>query len=101
MGKITQEDVFKALSNVYDMEIGFDIVSLGMIYEVKVDEQDNVNVIMTLTTPMCPLAGFITEDARSKVKAVSGVNDVKVELSFDPPWSPDMAKEEVRRVLGI
>ncbi|MGM0640083.1 MAG: metal-sulfur cluster assembly factor [Thermotogota bacterium] len=101
MPKVTEEQVIKALENVYDMEIGFDVVSLGLIYNVDIDDNNNVHVDMTLTTPMCPLAGMMVEDAKSKVSQVEGINEVDVELTFDPPWDPSKASEEVRRLLGI
>lgn len=101
MEKVTEEQVMDALKQVYDMEIGFDIVSLGLIYGVDVDEENNVKVTMTLTTPMCPLAGFMVEEARSKVQEVEGVNDVDVDLTFDPPWSPEKASDEIRNIMGL
>ncbi|TYB83850.1 MAG: metal-sulfur cluster assembly factor [Kosmotoga sp.] len=101
MAKVTEEQVMEALKQVYDMEIGFDIVSLGLIYGVDVDEENNVKVTMTLTTPMCPLAGFMVEEARSKVQEVEGVNDVDVDLTFEPPWSPEKASEEIRNIMGL
>ncbi|HNS67863.1 MAG TPA: metal-sulfur cluster assembly factor, partial [Mesotoga infera] len=84
---ITKEKVMEALSQVYDLEIGFDIVSLGLIYAVEV-EDSNVRIKMTMTTPMCPLAGLMLEDARRKVSEIEGIKDVKMELTFDPPWTP-------------
>ncbi len=90
----------EALSQVYDLEIGFDIVSLGLIYGVEV-EDSNVKVKMTMTTPMCPLAGLMLEDARRKVSEIEGINDVKMELTFDPPWTPEMASDDVRKILGL
>jgi len=101
MAKITNEIVMNKLEQVYDIELGFDIVSLGMIYGVKIDENDNVEVSMTLTTPMCPLAGMMVDSATEKVMEIPDVGEVKVELTFDPPWEPSMAKDEVREVLGI
>ncbi|MGC9383582.1 MAG: metal-sulfur cluster assembly factor [Kosmotogaceae bacterium] len=101
MEKVTEEHIMEALKQVYDMEIGFDIVSLGLIYGVDIDEENNVKVTMTLTTPMCPLAGFIVEEARSKVQEVEGVNDVDVDLTFDPPWSPEKASDEIRNIMGL
>ncbi|OAA28001.1 aromatic ring hydroxylase [Kosmotoga arenicorallina S304] len=98
---VTKEQVMDALKQVYDLEVGFDVVSLGLIYGVEVDDENNVKVRMTMTTPMCPLAGFILEDARSKVQEVEGVNSVDMELTFDPPWTPDMASDEVRKILGL
>lgn len=101
MGKITEEMVWNKLKEVIDFEIGLDVVSLGLVYEVKVDENDNVYVLMTMTTPMCPLAGMILQEAESKIKEIEGVNDVKVELTFDPPWTPDKVDPKVRAQLGI
>lgn len=98
--KITKEKVMEALSQVYDLEIGFDIVSHGLIYGVEV-EDSNVKVKMTMTTPMCPLAGLMLEDARRKVSEIEGINDVKMELTFDPPWTPEMASDDVRKILGL
>jgi metal-sulfur cluster biosynthetic enzyme len=90
----------EALGQVYDLEIGFDIVSLGLIYAVEV-EDSNVKVKMTMTTPMCPLAGLMLEDARRKVGEIEGIKDVKMELTFDPPWTPEMASDDVRKILGL
>jgi len=90
----------EALSQVYDLEIGFDIVSLGLIYAVEV-EDSNVRIKMTMTTPMCPLAGLMLEDARRKVSEIEGIKDVKIELTFDPPWTPEMASDDVRKILGL
>ncbi len=101
MADVTKEQVMEALEQVYDMEIGFDIVSLGLIYGVDIDEENNVKVTMTLTTPMCPLAGFMVEEAKSKVQEVEGVNNVDVDLTFDPPWSPEKASEEIRNMMGL
>jgi metal-sulfur cluster biosynthetic enzyme len=97
---ITKEKVMEALSQVYDLEIGFDIVSLGLIYAVEV-EDSNVRIKMTMTTPMCPLAGLMLEDARRKVSEIEGIKDVKIELTFDPPWTPEMASDDVRKILGL
>lgn len=91
----------EALGQVYDLEIGFDIVSLGLIYAVEVGENNDVRVKMTLTTPMCPLAGLMLEDARRKVSEIEGVGEVKMELTFEPPWTPDMASEDVKKMLGL
>jgi metal-sulfur cluster biosynthetic enzyme len=90
----------EALSQVYDLEIGFDIVSLGLIYAVEVEDSD-VRIKMTMTTPMCPLAGLMLEDARRKVSEIEGIKDVKIELTFDPPWTPEMASDDVRKILGL
>lgn len=101
MGKITEEMVYNKLKEVIDFEIGLDVVSLGLVYEVKVDENDNVYVLMTMTTPMCPLAGLILQDVETKLREIEEINDVKVELTFDPPWTPDRVDPSVRAQLGI
>ncbi|MCD6103866.1 MAG: aromatic ring hydroxylase [Thermotogae bacterium] len=98
---VTKEKVLKALSEVIDMELGLDIVSLGFIYGVDVDSENNVKVTMTMTTPSCPLAGLIVQDAEDKVSQIEGVKSVKIDLTFDPPWNPGMMSEEVRNKLGI
>ena len=98
---VTKEDVMKALGEVYDLEIGFDVVSLGLIYGVELENENDVKVKMTLTTPMCPLAGLMLEDARRKVSEIERIGDVKMELTFDPPWSPEMASDDVRKILGM
>ncbi|RAO98586.1 aromatic ring hydroxylase [Petrotoga sp. 9PW.55.5.1] len=101
MPNVGKENIMDALKEVYDLEIGFDIVSLGLIYKVDVDDNNNVHILMTLTTPMCPLAGFIVDSAKEKVKEIKEVNEVEVELTFDPPWDPQMASEEVKNLLGL
>lgn len=101
MVKITEEQVMEKLKQVYDLEIGYDIVSLGFIYKVSVDDNNNIHILNTLTTAACPLSGFLVEEIKNKVKTMEGVGDVEVELTFDPPWTPDMATEEVRNALGI
>ncbi|SHH19891.1 metal-sulfur cluster assembly factor [Thermosipho atlanticus] len=101
MDKVTKEAVWNKLKEVIDFEIGLDVVSLGLIYDVQVDEKNNVYVLMTMTTPMCPLAGMIMQDAETKLREIEGVNEVKVELTFDPPWTPDRIDPEVRGQLGI
>ncbi|ANQ54335.1 MULTISPECIES: metal-sulfur cluster assembly factor [Thermosipho] len=101
MANITEEMVWNKLKEVIDFEIGLDVVSLGLVYEVKVDDKNNIFVLMTMTTPMCPLAGMILQDAEAKLRELDGVNDVKVELTFDPPWTPERVDPNVRSQLGI
>lgn len=100
MSEITREQVMEKLKQVYDMEIGLDIVTLGLVYDVKIND-GTVEVTMTLTTPMCPLGGFIIEDARRRIEEIEGVKEAKVHLTFDPPWSPEMIDPEARQMLGI
>ncbi len=98
---ITKEQVYEALKEVIDFELGLDIVSLGLVYGVEVDEEGNVSVTMTMTTPACPLAGMILEQAEDRVRQIEGVKDVKVNLTFDPPWSPERMSEELRKRFGV
>jgi metal-sulfur cluster biosynthetic enzyme len=93
--------VWNKLKEVIDWEIGLDVVTLGLVYDIKVDDENNVKVTMTMTTPMCPLAGGILSDAEMKVRSVEGVNNVEVELTFDPPWTPDRIDPAIRKQLGI
>ena len=97
---ITKDDVLKALGNVIDFELGLDVVSSGLVYDIDID-QDNVTVTMTMTTPACPLAGMILQDAEDKIREIEGVKDVKINLTFDPPWTPDRMNEELRKRFGI
>jgi metal-sulfur cluster biosynthetic enzyme len=85
MANVSKEKIVEALSQVIDIEIGIDIVSLGLIYKVDVDENDNVSIIMTLTVPTCPMASMMTEQARS---------------AAEPRWIPDMMADSAKRLLG-
>ncbi len=93
--------VWNKLKGVIDWEIGLDVVTLGLVYDIQVDDQNNVKVLMTMTTPMCPLAGGIMSDAEMKIRTIEGVNNVEVELTFDPPWTPDRIDPIIRKQLGI
>ncbi|MCD6420246.1 MAG: metal-sulfur cluster assembly factor [Synergistetes bacterium] len=99
---VNKEQVLEALKNVYDPEIPIDIVNLGLIYGVDVNEDAGVvHVRMTLTTPGCPLTNLILADVKNTVKGLEGVKDVELELVFDPPWSPDMISEDAKKHLGF
>jgi len=93
--------VIEAIKTVYDPEIPVDIYELGLIYEVNVYPVNNVYVLMTLTSPSCPSAEAIPSEVEQKLKAIEGVNDVKVELTFDPPYSQDMMSEAAKLELGF
>lgn len=97
----TKEKVIEALKNVYDPEIPVNIVDLGLIYDIQVDEMaGKVKIKMTLTAPGCPLGTYILSDAEMVVKEVEGVKDVEVELTYDPPWSPEMMSIDAKKELG-
>jgi FeS assembly SUF system protein len=95
------EKVIQALKSVYDPEIPVDIYELGLIYEVNVYPVNNVFVLMTLTSPSCPSAEVIPSEVEQKLKAIEGVNDVKVQLTFDPPYSQEMMSEAAKLELGF
>lgn len=96
-----EEDIVRMLKTVYDPEIPVNIYDLGLIYSVDVDDDKNATVTMTLTAPNCPAADFILEDVRFKLESISGIGNVIVELTFDPPWNKDMLSEEAKLELGF
>jgi FeS assembly SUF system protein len=96
-----QEKVLNAIKTVYDPEIPVDIYELGLIYEINVYPVNNVYVQMTLTSPSCPSAEVIPGEVEQKLKAIEGINDVKVEITFDPPYSQDMMSEAAKLELGF
>ncbi len=97
---VNKEDVLNALKNVIDPEIGLDVVNLGLIYDLIV-ENDNVFVKMTMTVVGCPLTASILTDTENKIRELPDVKDVKVELVWDPPWSVDRISDEARKMLGL
>lgn len=96
-----EEDIVGMLKTVYDPEIPIDVYNLGLIYEVDIDDEKNVTITMTLTAPNCPAADFILEDVRFKVQSIKEVNNVIIDLTFDPPWHRDMLSEEAKLELGF
>ena len=95
------EKIVKTLKTIYDPEIPVDIYELGLIYDVLVNEDNEVKVIMTLTTPNCPVAESLPLDVKEKIKSIEGVKDSEVELTFDPPWTRDLMSEEAKLELGF
>ena len=95
------DDVIAALKTVYDPEIPSDIFELGLIYRCDVSAEGNVEIDMTLTAPACPVAGEMPGMVENAVQAVPGINDVKVELVWDPPWDQSMMSEAARLELGF
>jgi FeS assembly SUF system protein len=96
-----QDKVLEAIKTVYDPEIPVDIYELGLIYEINIYPVNNVYIQMTLTSPSCPSAEVIPGEVEQKIKAIEGVNDVKVEVTFDPPYSQDMMSEAAKLELGF
>jgi metal-sulfur cluster biosynthetic enzyme len=97
---VTKEQVMKVLKTCYDPEIPINIVDLGLIYDVKING-GNVSIKMTLTSPMCPLAGFISENVKEKFQSLAGVKKVDVEIVWKPQWSPKRMSKDARKTLRI
>jgi FeS assembly SUF system protein len=96
-----RENIVAALKKVYDPEMPVNIYELGLIYDLTVDDAGSVAIRMTLTAPNCPVAGTMPGEVERAVRAVPGVSDVKLELTFDPPWSKDRMSEAAKLALGI
>lgn len=96
-----RDKVINAIKTVYDPEIPVDIYELGLIYEISTYPVNNVYILMTLTSPACPAAETIPAEVEQKVKAIEGIGDVKVELTFDPPFTQDMMSEAAKLELGF
>ncbi len=97
-----ETDIVQVLKTIYDPEIpGVSIYELGLIYDIDVDDNNDVNITMTLTAPNCPMADEIVADVEQHVKNVQGVNSARISLTFDPPWDPSMLSEEARLELGL
>ena len=94
------DDIVSALKTVYDPEIPADIYELGLIYKIDIDDDRNVDVEMTLTAPGCPVAGEMPIWVENAVGSVDGVGQVKVEIVFDPPWTPERMSEEAQVAVG-
>lgn len=95
------QKIIDAIKTCYDPEIPVDIWELGLIYEINVDDANDVKIVMTLTSPNCPAAESLPADVETKVKDIPGVNAVKVEISFDPPWEKEMMSEVAQLELGF
>ena len=96
-----RETIIDALKTIFDPEIPVNIYDMGMIYEVRVEENGFAFVKMTLTSPACPVAGTLPPEVENRVAAVEGVTDAKVELVWDPPWTQEMLSEAAKLQLGL
>jgi FeS assembly SUF system protein len=99
--KQLEETIIQTLKTVYDPEIPVDIYELGLIYEIDIDDDANVKILMTLTTPNCPVAESLPAEVKEKVEGTEGVKEVDLELTFEPPWDQDMLSEEAKLELGL
>ena len=97
---VDHDDVLEALQNVIDPELGLDFVSLGLVYDVYIEDED-VHVKFTLTTPACPIGPQVSEQMIEFVGDLEGVSNVLPEMTFDPPWSPEMMSEDAKFALGF
>ena len=95
------EKIVRVLKSIYDPEIPVDIYELGLIYDVFVNEDLDVKILMTLTSPNCPVAETLPVEVEEKVKSLDKVKDAFVEITFDPPWSQDLMSEEAKLELGM
>lgn len=95
------EKIVKVLKTIYDPEIPVDIYELGLIYDVFVNENLEVKILMTLTTPNCPVAETLPREVEDKVRSIQMVKDAHVEITFDPPWNQDLMSEEAKLELGM
>ena len=95
-----ESEVIKALKEVYDPEIPVNVYDLGLIYDLNIDEDNNVEITMTLTAPNCPIADQVVQYVQQRVEQIEDVNKVAVNLVFDPPWNVDMMSDEAKLQLG-
>ncbi len=93
--------IVNCLKNIYDPEIPVNIYDLGLIYNIAIDDEFNVKVLMTMTAPDCPEAEYMFQEVRQMIGYIQGIKGVDVELTFDPPWSPDCLTDEVKLELGM
>ncbi|MCJ7757771.1 MAG: SUF system Fe-S cluster assembly protein, partial [Gillisia sp.] len=95
------EKIVEVLKSIYDPEIPVDIYELGLIYDVFVNTENEVKILMTLTTPNCPVAESLPQEVEDKVKSMDIIKDCEVEITFDPPWTHELMSEEAKLELGM
>ena len=96
-----KDKVIAEIKKIYDPEIPVNIYELGLIYDIKINNENIVDIKMTLTTPNCPVAESLPKEVEEKVKSLDEVKDAEVEITFDPPWSQDLISEEAKLELGL
>ena len=96
-----EEKIVRMLKTVFDPEIPVNIYDLGLIYRIEPQEDNSVDIDMTLTAPNCPAVDFIVEDVRMKVESIPGISEARINIVFDPPWDKDMMSEEAKLELGF
>ncbi|MBT4202031.1 MAG: DUF59 domain-containing protein [Flavobacteriales bacterium] len=95
------DQTIDVLKNIFDPEIPVDIYQLGLIYDVQVSEDADIHILLTLTSPNCPVAESMPEEVKQRVASLPDAKEVEVEITFDPPWTKDMMSEEARLELGM
>ena len=98
---IDKDKIIDVLKTWYDTEIPIDLWNLGLIYDIKIDKKSNLEITMTLTTPGCTMANHIAEDAKAKLLQLKNIGNVNINITFEPPWSPEMLTEEGKVKLGF
>ena len=98
---ILADAIQETLKTIYDPEIPVNLWELGLIYEVRVDDDFNAFILMTLTTPNCPVAESLPAEVKEKIQGIQGINEVNLELTFEPPWDSEMLSEEAKLELGM
>ena len=106
MSQIKEDRVIEILKQCYDPELPVDLWNLGLIYDIQIQEaydetKSDINILMSLTTPGCTMGDQIAQDIRSKLEALDEINQAFVEVTFDPPWNPEMITEEAKKKLGL
>jgi len=96
-----KEEIIRAIKTVHDPEIPVDVYELGLIYDIQILPINNVHILITLTSPACPAAESIPKDIKDKVEMIKEINDVEVEITFDPPYTTDLTSEEAKLELGF
>jgi len=97
---VTKEQIINVLKQIYDPEIPINVYDLGLIYNMDISEGGDVNILMTLTFAGCPIGSYLVQKVEEEIKKIDGVKNVKVELTFDPPWTPEKMSEEVKKEFG-
>ncbi len=100
MAEVTTAGVVKALRGALDPELGINVVDMGLVYGIRVSGKDDIDVAVTMTSPMCPVAGVILEDIQLRLERIPGAGKVTVDLVWEPAWNPGMMSEESRESLG-
>ena len=96
-----KEEIIRAIKTVHDPEIPVDVYELGLIYDIQILQIKNVHILITLTSPSCPAAESIPKDIKDRVEMIKEINDVEVEITFDPPYTTDLMSEEAKLELGF